>query len=241
MEMQALAAQVAEVSHAAATRVLIVGGPDDDCGLSDRMEERGYDVRRAAIEALPGGWADAIVLMANDLDEDDVLRFCAANRGYDGPPLLILQAGADADFAIAALEAGADDCLPPPHNPREVAARVRALTRRRAMRRNRCAAKIKVEGVSFDLNRRRAESASGRVDLTEHQARLLTVLMARPGEVVNRQVLLDAILGPNGEAFDRAVDVQICRLKKRLARISSAELIGAYRGVGYRINVQCPA
>lgn len=240
MEIQAFATRIAEPAQAAPTRVLVVGASGDDCAMSDGLEARGYDVRHAALDALPGGWADAIVLMANDNSWDDVLALCRANRGYDGPPLLILQGRTEADVAIEALEAGADDCLPPPHNPREVVARVRALVRRRSLRRSRAATQIQVEGVSFDLDRRRAESASGRVDLTEHQARLLTALMARPGEVVNRQILLDAILGPNGEAFDRAVDVQICRLKKRLARISSADLIGAYRGVGYRINVQCP-
>lgn len=240
MEIQAFAAHVAGAAQAVPTRVLVVGAPDDESGMSDGLEARGYAVRRAAIDALPGGWADVIVLLADDSRWSDILGLCCANRGYDGPPLLILQTSPDADGAIQALEAGADDCLPPPHNPREVVARVRALIRRRSLRRTRTATQIQVEGVSFDLDRRRAESAMGRVDLTEHQTKLLAVLMARPGEVVNRQILLDAILGPDGEAFDRAVDVQICRLKKRLARISSAELIGAYRGVGYRINVQCP-
>lgn len=236
--MQTLTAFAAETAPLATGRVLVVGDAGRSCGASDGLQSRGYHVRRGGLGALPGEWADAVIVMTRGLDACDVLELCRSNRARVGPPLLILHDEPDCDFAIAALEAGADDCLLPPHNPREVVARVRALMRRRSQPASRAQTEVRVDGVSFDLMRRRAETVSGHVDLTENQARLLAVLMARPGQVVNRQELLDAILGPDGDAYDRAVDVQICRLKKRLAQISAAELIGSYRGVGYRMNIQ---
>lgn len=237
--MQSLATSALTSDHRAATRVLVVGEMTSACPGSDELVTRGYELRRVRLAAVRrDGWADVVVLSGYGADPREALEFCRRNRAWGGPPLIVLHAHRDFDRSIEALEAGADDSLVAPHNPREVVARVRALLRRRSLQRTRPATQVRLEGLSLDLLQRRAETSKGHVDLTENQARLLAALLAKPGQVVDRQTLLDAILGPNGEAFDRAVDVQVCRLKKKLARISPNELIGAYRGVGYRINVR---
>ena len=76
------------------------------------------------------------------------------------------------------------------------------------------------------------------VEITPLQHRLLSALLARAGEVVSREHLLTQVLGEDSDSFDRAIDVHVSRLKKRLAQVSEAELITAYRGVGYRLGVR---
>jgi two-component system OmpR family response regulator len=137
------------------------------------------------------------------------------------------------------LEAGADDCLLAPHNPREVLARVRALLRRRDRSRAPSARTHRVfDGHLLDAMKLIVRAPDGReVEITPLQQRLLSALLARPGEVVSREHLLAQVLGADTDSFDRAIDVHVSRLKKRLARVSEAELITAYRGVGYRLDV----
>jgi two-component system OmpR family response regulator len=91
----------------------------------------------------------------------------------------------------------------------------------------------------FDAIHRRIEAPDGRaVELTQGQHRLLAALLARPGEVVSREELLGAVLGEETDSFDRAIDVHVSRLKKRLAQVIDADLIKSYRGVGYRMDVR---
>ena len=140
------------------------------------------------------------------------------------------------------LEAGADDCLLAPHNPREVVARVRALIRRRDQgpapkaRPSRLGADCLVDPFNLRIRAPDGREAS----LTPLQHRLLSALMSRPGEVLSREYLMQQVLGEETDSFDRAIDVHVSRLKKRLAQVSDAELITSYRGVGYRLDAPAP-
>lgn len=225
-------------------RVLVVAGagPARRCRATGGLEPRGYLVDRVA--QLPDPLApnafDVVILVLPASADGAVARSCNRLREAGGPMILVLHAGRDPGFAVHALEAGADDCLAAPHNPREVVARVRALLRRRSRAARRYGGRHYVfDGCQLDSVNLVVRAADGReVEITPAQHRLLTVLLERPGEVVSRERLLDEVLGQASEAFDRAIDVHVSRLKKRLARVTDADLITSYRGVGYRLEVQ---
>jgi two-component system OmpR family response regulator len=222
-------------------RLLVVGGPDlARCRVAGQLGPRGYEIERVPeIGAnLDVKSFDVVVFALPAAKADAVVAWCAVLHGPAAPSLLVLHAANDAGSAIRVLDAGADDCLLAPHNLREVEARVRALLRRRDRRMRPGRRHLVFDGLRLDAERRRVESRDGSaVVLTESQHRLLAALLARPREVVSREELIATVLGQESDAFDRAIDVHVSRLKKRLAQISDLELITAYRGVGYRIEV----
>jgi DNA-binding response OmpR family regulator len=120
---------------------------------------------------------------------------------------------------------------------------VRALVRRRE--RNRAGpqpVRELVDGCHVDALNLVVRAADGRaVGITPLQHRLLEALLARPGEVVSREQLLAQVLGEDTDSFDRAIDVHVSRLKKRLAQVCENDLITAYRGVGYRLELAAAA
>jgi DNA-binding response OmpR family regulator len=222
--------------------VLLVGGRKAGaCRGSGQLEPRGYELSRVARLPLSIGARDfdLVLFSLPPAADAEVLQHCEHLGLLQGPAVMVLQHAPDADFAVRVLEAGADDCLAPPHNPREVVARVRALLRRRAQNAGRYGGRHCVfDGYELDVVRMQVRSPDGReVELTQTQVRLLRTLLARPGEVVSREHLLAQVLGEETASFDRAIDVHVHRLKKRLAEVSDTELISAYRGVGYRLDV----
>lgn len=223
-------------------RLLLVGGPDlSRCRVAGQLQPRGYELQR--VPGLTSGdnleAFDIVVFALPVAGAEAVLGWCASRKDRIGPSLLVLHAADDANYAVRVLEAGADDCVLAPHNLREVEARVRALLRRRDRNRIRYGGRHLIfDGLLLDAGRRRVEGLDGRaVVLTQGQYGLLAALLARPREVVSREYLVETVLGADSDAFDRAIDVHVSRLKKRLAQISDVELITCYRGVGYRIEV----
>lgn len=225
------------------TRVLVVGGRvARPCHVAGSLEPRGYDIERTPeppIELAHGAFDVVIFALPRSRDEA-VVAACGRLREAAGSVILVLHEGCDSGFAIRALEAGADDCIAAPHNPREVVARVRALLRRRARGVRRYGGRHYVfDGCQLDSLSLLVRAPDGRsVEITPAQHRLLAMLLERPGEVVSRERLLDAVLGEASDAFDRAIDVHVSRLKKRLAQVTDADLITSYRGIGYRLQVQ---
>ena len=224
-------------------RALMVGGLSARrCSVAGSLEPRGYDIERTPEPPtdLAGETFDVVIFALPCGRDEAVVEACERLREAGGPAILVLHEGCDPGFAIRALEAGADDCIAAPHNPREVVARVRALLRRRARSVGRYGGRHYVfDGCQLDSVNLLVRAADGReVEITPAQHRLLTVLLERPGEVVSRERLLDAVLGEASDAFDRAIDVHVSRLKKRLARVTDIDLITCYRGVGYRLEVQ---
>ena len=176
------------------TRVLVVGGRKaGQCRTTGQLEPRGYELARIPGLPLPSPLApvDIVIFALPAPDTDAVAEACARLRLLAGPLTIVLCQSADPNEAARLLEAGADDCLLAPHNPREVVARVRALLRRRERSR------------------------------------------AAP---LPRRALVD---GCHVDAFNlRAIDVHVSRLKKRLAQVCATDPITAYRGVGYRLDVE---
>lgn len=227
------------------TRILLVGGGKPaDGGVSCQLEPRGYKLHRVR-ELSPFlriSTFDLVLFALPATQDEQVIQHCTRLRLrlLSGPAVVVVQEGADPEITVRVLEAGADDCMAPPHNPREVVARIRALLRRRSLGPARYGGRHCVfDGHELDVTRLVIRSPDGRqVEITPAQHRLLLALLARPGEVVSREDLLEQVLGADTISFDRAIDVHVSRLKRRLAQVCSTDLITAYRGVGYRLDVQ---
>ena len=157
-----------------------------------------------------------------------------AARGW--PPVIMLSAlGDDAD-RIVGLEVGADDYLAKPCNPRELVARARAVLRRArdAEARRGAAEAVRFAGFRFDFARRELVDPDGvLVTLSTGEFRLLRAFIERPQRVLSRDQLLDLAFSGDGDVFDRAVDVQVSRLRRKLERDGGGELIRTVRGEGY--------
>lgn len=159
-----------------------------------------------------------------------VLRSLADKPG--APAIIMLSAlGADTD-RIVGLEMGADDYLAKPVNPRELLARVRAVLRRGTVSKGGEA--LTENGWRFDPASFTVTAPGGEpVELTTGEFRLAHALASRAGRIVSRETLLEALHGEDGEAFDRAVDVAISRLRAKLAAHGGTALIRTIRGEGY--------
>jgi len=225
----------------AAPHVLIV---DDDAdiraGLVEVFRRAGFKASAAPDaaamdKALEADGADLVVLDLMMPGEDGLSAARRlATRGW--PPVIMLSAlGDDAD-RIVGLEVGADDYLSKPCNPRELVARARAVLRRARdtdSKRGLTEA-ARFAGFRFDFARRELVDPDGvLVSLSTGEFRLLRAFMERPQRVLSRDQLLDLAFSNDSEVFDRAVDVQVSRLRKKLERPETGELIRTVRGEGY--------
>jgi two-component system OmpR family response regulator len=236
LEDQAVAAQPA-------ARIVVV---DDDPGIrelvSDFLGRHGFEVETAAdgaglARALSEKPADLVVLDIM-LPGEDGLQICRRLSGESGPPVIMLSAMGEETDRIVGLELGADDYLPKPCNPRELLARIRAVLRRRGEPRSadgELGAQCEFAGWRLDLVRRELRSPDGVVvNLSGGEFSLLRALVKRPERVLTRDQLLDFARGPDSEAYDRAIDVQISRLRRKLDDGGQGgELIRTVRNEGY--------
>jgi two-component system OmpR family response regulator len=143
--------------------------------------------------------------------------------------------GEDTD-RIVGLELGADDYLAKPCNPRELLARIRAVLRRAEARSSGgVGASCEFAGWALDLVRRELRSPQGVVvNLSSGEFSLLRVFVERPQRVLTRDQLLELARGPDSDAFDRAIDVQISRLRRKLDDGGGGQdLIRTIRNEGY--------
>jgi two-component system OmpR family response regulator len=220
-------------------RILMV---DDDSGIrdvvSDFLGKHGYQVQTAADaremdEIIARGAVDLVVLDVM-MPGEDGLSVCR-RLAVDGPPVIMLSAMGEDTDRIVGLELGADDYLSKPCNPRELLARVRAILRRSEQRGSgaRVGASCEFEGWRLDLVRRELRSPAGVVvNLSSGEFSLLRAFIERPQRVLTRDQLLDFARGPDSDAFDRAVDVQISRLRRKLED-GGQDLIRTVRNEGY--------
>ncbi|HYF22990.1 MAG TPA: response regulator [Caulobacteraceae bacterium] len=236
-----MSAAAAETEQSA--RILVV---DDDPGIRDVLGEflsrHGYEVRTAggAAEMDRSVAASAPDLIVLDLmmPGEDGLSICRRLAAANGPAVIMLSAMGEETDRIVGLELGADDYLPKPCSPRELLARVRAVLRRRRERvgsgEGGATAALEFAGWRLDLVRRELKSRDGTaVGLSGGEFSLLRTLAERPNRILTRDQLLDLARGPTNDAFDRAIDVQVSRLRKKLDDGSGRELIRTVRGEGY--------
>lgn len=149
------------------------------------------------------------------------------------PVLMLTARGEDVD-RIVGLEMGADDYLPKPFNPRELAARMRAVLRRAATGPE-SGDRVGVDDVIVDLGARCVSVANEEISLTGVEFSILEALVRSAGNVVNRDDLSRAALFRRASAFDRSLDVHISNLRRKLGPTpDGGERIKTVRGVGYQ-------
>ena len=152
-------------------------------------------------------------------------------------PVIMLTAHGDDVDRIVGLELGADDYLPKPYNPRELAARINAVLRRTAA----SSAKdvltpvtILLDDVRLDTRARTARHDTRDVELTSAEFELLAMFFKSPGQVLSRDDLVKSALGRDLEPSDRSLDVHVSNLRKKLGPCpDGTERIRAIRNVGY--------
>ncbi len=147
-------------------------------------------------------------------------------------PVLVLSALGDVEDKVELLDLGANDYLAKPFAFRELAARVRALTRQEASRPD----VLEVDGITLDTRTRVVTRAGRNHDLPAREFALLAYLMRHPGQVLGRQQLLDAVWGMNFYTESNVVDVYVRYLRRRLDVEGEPSVIETVRGAGYRIR-----
>jgi two-component system response regulator CpxR len=179
--------------------------------------------------AQPG--VDLVVLdvMLPGLDGFEILRRL---RQQSKVPVVMLTArGEDVD-RIVGLELGADDYLPKPFNPRELAARIRAVLRRYEPRPAGAGQRLEVNGVTLDPGTREVHTHGKRVELTTFEFDILEMLMRAAGRVLSRDALMENFYNRKATPFDRSIDMHVSHLRKKLQE--GEGLIKTIRGVGYQ-------
>ena len=176
---------------------------------------------------------DLVVLdvMLPGIDGFEILRRL---RSQSKIPVIMLTArGEDVD-RIVGLELGADDYLPKPFNPRELAARIRAILRRYESRPADSNGRLEVNGIGLDPGTREVIASGKRVELTTFEFDILEMLMRSAGRVLSRDALMEKFFNRKATPYDRSIDMHISHIRKKLDAGDS--LIKTIRGVGYQFS-----
>lgn len=229
------------------SRVLLV---DDDSELTDLLQEfltgEGFDVTVAndggtGLELAQNQAFDALVLdvMLPVYNGFDLLRKLReepspARRSL---PVLMLTARGDTVDRIVGLEMGADDYLPKPCNPRELAARLRAVLRRGRAESEETDSSLTSGPLRLLPSEHQGYWNNELLSLTGAEFAVLKVLVQHAGEVVSKEVLTENALGRKLMPYDRSIDVHVSNIRKKLAeRGASRDLIINIRGAGYMLT-----
>ncbi|WP_295526766.1 response regulator [Novosphingobium sp. Chol11] len=233
------------MTHASMTRVLLV---DDEPALreplSDYLVRQGFAVEQAASAAearakLAGDGAFDVVLLDIMMPGEDGLSLCRHLAETRGVPVIFITARGEATDRIVGLEIGADDYVVKPFDPRELVARIRVVLRRAARPPLEAPAALVYEfdGWRLDpLKRRLTDPEGAVVAISSAEFRLLVALLERPRQMLDRDRLLDLVQGREAHLFDRAVDNQISRLRRKIEVDNrNPQLIQTVWGGGYML------
>jgi two-component system, OmpR family, response regulator BaeR len=187
----------------------------------------------AAISIFEQGGVDCLLLDLN-LPVMDGIEVCRTIRKTSDTPIAMVTARIDEIDRILGLDVGADDYICKPASPREVVARVKALLRR--SRREPLDALPERNGIEINEETMQLRIDGRAVALTALEFRLFATLAARPGRVLSRNQLIDALHGNARDLVDRTVDSHIRNLRRKLEQANSAEMIRSVYGVGYSMD-----
>ncbi len=185
-------------------------------GMRVSTADGGHGMRESLKTSAP----DLVVLDVM-MPGEDGLSLCRYLRESTELPVILLTAMAEDTDRIVGLEVGADDYVTKPFNPRELLARIKAVLRRaqsmpRPKEKN-DAERISFDRWTFDLRRRELIADDDvTVPLSTAEFKLLNVLVQRPGMVLSRDQLLDLTAGREAAPFDRSIDNQVSRLRKKI-------------------------
>ena len=206
--------------------------------VRDYLERAGFRVTTASTgaEALATARArrpDLIVLDLG-LPQLDGIEVAKAVRAESTVPIIMLTARVDERDKLAGLEIGADDYVTKPFSPNELVARVRAVFRRVDAPPDRGDV-LEAGPLVLDTRRLQASVRGRAIDVTPTEFALLAALARQPGRVFTRAQLLDAIRGDAVEAFDRAIDVHVKNVRRKIERDPHhPQLLLTVHGVGYK-------
>lgn len=226
-----------------ADRIIVVDDEPELRNLLRRfLSEHGFDARGvesgAALDReLSRNPADAIILDLMMADEDG-LAICRRLRASgDMTPIVMLTARGDPIDRIIGIETGADDYLPKPFEPRELVARLNAVLRRSRMQGDTPVDDIvRVGSLEVNFSTRAVTRGGEQIKLSSREFALLAALVRSRGRPLSRAQLIERALGRNAVVMDRAVDVQIARLRRALGdRNDDSTLIKTVWGVGYML------
>ncbi|MBV9345663.1 MAG: response regulator transcription factor [Gammaproteobacteria bacterium] len=228
---------------------------DDDRSLRELVADYlgGNDYRVSSVAsgaelgaALARGVVD-LVLLDLRLRGEDGMQLLRQLRAQSQLPVIILTGRTEEADRVMGLELGADDYLTKPFSPRELLARIRTVLRRvqaghEAHGAPACRA-YRMPGWELNLRTRRLTATDGReVPLSNGEFNLLAALLSTGNRIVSRDQLLELSRRYDNEVYDRAIDVQILRLRRKIeARPSEPQIIITERGLGYRIGVPVEA
>ena len=223
-------------------RVLVVEDEEDIQELVQfNLAKDGYRVAAArsgeeALKKIRAEPPDLVLLdlMLPGLNGLELCRIVRADPKTRSIPIVMITAkGEEADI-VTGLELGADDYLPKPFSPRVLLARLRAVLRRRESPQQEDEAPLELHGVTIHPGRREVKVSGEAVELTHTEFRLLHFLALRPGWVFTRNQIVEAVRGIDYPVTERAVDVQVVGLRKKLGE--AGKLVETVRGVGYRFK-----
>jgi two-component system response regulator CpxR len=221
-------------------RILVIDDDAELCKLVSRyLGAEGFQVEtvrtsKQGVDRALSGDHDLIILdvMLPAMDGFQVLRRLRAESRI---PVLMLTARGDDLDRILGLEIGADDYLPKPFNPRELAARIRAILRRAAASASaQNGSNIVMGDLELNAGSRVVHLRSEVLDLTTVEFDLLERFLKSAGHIVRREELVKEVLGREFSPFDRSIDTHVCNLRKKLGPYQDGtDRIKGVRGVGY--------
>ena len=225
---------------------------DDDKDLlaliAFTLSQAGYLVIRAgdgtsAIRSFEAEQPDLVLLDIN-MPGASGFQVCEAIRAQSRVPVMMLTVRGEEEDLVRALELGADDYLTKPFSPRELLARIRALLRRARAQATVADAIATVRAYRFagwelNIGLRKLKNPEGlAVELTKGEFSLLTAFLSSPQRVLGRDQLLDLSRLHNAEVYDRSIDIQILRLRRKIeADPTQPQFIKTERGAGYIFSV----
>jgi len=216
--------------------ILIIDDDERLCAmLQQYLGDAGYHVTSrhtiaSGLQVLKQEAFDALVLDLM-LPDGDGLDACRQLRAFSIIPVLMLTARGEAMDRILGLEMGADDYLPKPFEPRELLARLKAILRRGKAGNSDV---LRFGKLEIDRGARQVRVDGAACEMTSYQFDLLLALAEKPGRVMSREHLLDAVKGEPLEAFDRSIDVHISRIRAAIEEDPKhPRRIITLRGAGY--------
>ncbi len=219
---------------------------DDDERIRDLLKKflmrNGFLVTAArdaahARRVLSGLDFDMIVLDVMMPGEDGV-SLTKALRETHSTPILLLTARGETEHRIAGLEAGADDYLAKPFEPKELLLRINAILRRmpEAPAQDAAAKILTLGPIRYDIERGEMWQGGDPVRLTATESQLMKIFSAKPGEPISRAKLVEDLGRDKGQAQERAVDVQITRLRRKIEQDpKQPRYLQTVRGAGYML------
>ena len=226
------------------TRILIVDDEEDILELLRyNISKEGYEVISAdtgekCLEIVAAESVDLIVLdlMMPGIDGLNVCRELKKNPETVSIPVIMLTARGTERDIVRGLESGADDYVSKPFSPKVLVARIKTILRRSRIKDGEDLPEETIElwGLSVKIDRHEVFFNGKKIDLTHSEFEILLLFIKHPGRAFSRKQIMNAARGDDYLVTDRAMDVQILNLRKKLG--DAGHFIKTVRGVGYKFD-----